>query len=108
MSLAYLAGLLVSMACIALLDARYRLFLWRAPLRATIVLAIGVAYLLAWDAAGIALDIFFRDANAFSTGVLLAPHLPVEEPVFLLFLCQITMTAYCGAVRLFGSDGRTP
>ena len=34
MNLITLAALLVSIACIASIDARYRLFVWRAPMRA--------------------------------------------------------------------------
>jgi hypothetical protein len=34
------------------------------------------------------------------TGVLLAPELPVEELLFLIFLCWLTMNVYTGAVRL--------
>ena len=100
MNLITLAALLVSIACIASIDARYRLFVWRAPMRAALVLAVGVAFLLAWDAAGIVLGIFFRAPNAVSTGILLAPHLPLEEPVFLLFLCQLAMVGYTGCLRL--------
>jgi lycopene cyclase domain-containing protein len=102
MTFATLLSLLVSIACVAAVDARYRLFVWRAPLPAALVLAVGVAFLLAWDAAGIVLGIFFRETNAFSTGVLLAPHLPLEEPVFLLFLCQLAMVGYTGCLRVVG------
>jgi hypothetical protein len=34
------------------------------------------------------------------TGVMLAPELPLEEPVFLLFLCEVTMVLVLGADRL--------
>lgn len=100
MTFVTLAALLVSIVCVTAVDARFRLFAWRAPVAATLVLAVGLAFLLAWDAAGIVLGIFFREANAFSTGILLAPHLPLEEPVFLLFLCQLAMVGYTGCLRL--------
>ncbi|MFD6056122.1 lycopene cyclase domain-containing protein [Agromyces sp. NPDC060279] len=100
MSFLHLGLLLASIACVALVDARYRLFFWRAPLRATVVVAVGVAMLLAWDLWGISLGIFFREPNAYSTGLLLAPHLPIEEPVFLVFLCQLAMVGYTGLLRL--------
>lgn len=105
MSVVYLAALLVSLGCILLIDMRFRLFLWRAPRRALLVLAAGVAFLLAWDLAGIGLGIFFRAETRYMTGILIAPELPLEEPVFLLFLCQLTMVMVCGAQRLLG--GRT-
>ncbi|GAA2466570.1 lycopene cyclase domain-containing protein [Agromyces soli] len=100
MTFLHLGLLLASIACIALVDARYRLFFWRAPLRATVVVAVGVATLLAWDLWGISLGIFFREPNAYSTGLLIAPHLPIEEPVFLAFLCQLAMVGYTGLLRV--------
>jgi lycopene cyclase domain-containing protein len=99
-SLVYLGALLVSLAGVALLDVRHRLFLGRDPVRALVVLAIGTVFFLLWDAAGIALGIFFRADGAFSTGILLAPELPLEEPVFLFFLCELTMVLVCGAQRV--------
>jgi len=100
MNLLYLAALLVSIGCMVLLDRRFRLFFWRAPGRAAIVLAIGVVFFLAWDLAGIGLGIFFREVNTISTGVVLAPHLPIEEVVFLAFLTYLTMVLYTGCLAL--------
>ncbi len=102
MGLLHLALLLTAILCIGLVDARWRLFVWAQPGRALLVLAAGVAFLLLWDAAGIATGgIFSREGNPFSTGgILLAPHLPVEEPVFLLFLVQLTMVLYSGTLRI--------
>lgn len=102
MSLVYLGALLVSLAGVVALDVRHRLFLGRDPGRALIVLAIGAAFFLLWDAAGIALGIFFRADGAFSTEILLAPELPLEEPVFLLFLCELSMVLVCGGQRVLG------
>ncbi|GAA4774056.1 lycopene cyclase domain-containing protein [Microbacterium gilvum] len=100
MSVVYLACLLVSLAGVVLLDLRHRLFLGRDPVAALAVLGVGLVFFLAWDAAGIALGIFFRAETAFMTGIVLAPELPLEEPVFLLFLCELAMVLYTGAVRL--------
>ena len=100
MSLVYLGCLLLSLAGIVLVDVRHRLFLGRDPVRALIVLAIGTVFFLLWDAAGIAMGIFFRADGVFSTGIVLAPELPLEEPVFLLFLCELTMVLTCGAQRM--------
>ena len=100
MSVVYLAALLTSLLCVLLVDRRFRLFLWHAPRDASAVLAVGVAFLLAWDLAGIGLGIFFRAETAFMTGVLLAPELPLEEPFFLLFLCELTMVLVCGTRRI--------
>ena len=100
MGVLYLALLLIALVCVGIVDARWRLFLWARPKRALLVLAAGVAVLLLWDVVGIATRIFFRDDNPLSTGILLAPHLPLEEPVFLLFLVQLTMVLYTGALRI--------
>lgn len=98
--LIYAGALLLSIACLLLLDRRFRLFYWRDPLAALIVTIVGLAFFLAWDAAGISLGIFLRGDAAIASGVVLAPELPIEEPLFLLFLVQCTMVAYTGAVRL--------
>jgi hypothetical protein len=55
----YLAGLVVSIGGIAVLDARYRLFFWRAPLRAAVVMFVGLVFFMVWDVAGVHLGIFF-------------------------------------------------
>lgn len=94
MSLLYLAGLLVAITGMVALDARFRLFFWRAPRRAAAVLVAGLVFFLAWDLAGISLGIFFRGAPQLLTGVQLAPELPLEELFFLTLLCYLTMNAY--------------
>ncbi|MBP3976034.1 lycopene cyclase domain-containing protein [Microbacterium sp. BLY] len=96
----YLTALLISLGCMLLLDWRFRLFFWRDPVTATIVTVVGLAFFLAWDVAGIAAGIFFRGEAAIATGIVLAPELPLEEPIFLVFLVVCTMVLYGGAVRL--------
>lgn len=100
MGVIYLVALFVFLGCMLLLDWRFRLFFWRDPLSATVVTVVGVAFFLLWDIAGIAGGIFFRGEAAIATGVLLAPELPIEEPVFLLFLVVCTMVLYTGTVRI--------
>ena len=95
-SIVYLACLLVALGAMVLLDARFRLVFWRDARRATIVLALGLVFFLAWDAAGIALGVFARGGSRFMTGIVLAPEFPLEEVFFLLFLCYLTL------VLLFG------
>jgi lycopene cyclase domain-containing protein len=94
----YLLGLLVSLTGMTVLDARFRLFFWRAPWRAAAVTAIGVVFFLVWDAFGVALGIFFIGPTRLLTGVLLAPDVPLEELFFLLLLCYTTMNLFA-AVR---------
>lgn len=96
----YLAALLVSLGCMLLLDWRFRLFFWRDAVSAAIVTAVGFTFFLLWDAAGIVNGVFFRGEGVIATGLLLAPELPIEEPVFLVFLVVCTMVIYSGAARI--------
>jgi lycopene cyclase domain-containing protein len=96
----YLVALLVSITGMVVLDLRFKLFFAAAPLRAAIVLIVGVAFFLVWDVAGIANDIFFRGNPDLLTGVLLAPELPLEELFFLTLLCYLTMNGYILLARM--------
>jgi lycopene cyclase domain-containing protein len=106
MSWLYLAGLLVSIAGLVAVDARFRLFLFAAPLRAALVLAVGVAGFLAWDLLGIGAGIFFEGDRGLLVGVDLAPQLPLEEIAFVVLLCETTMVAATLALRVL--DRRSP
>ncbi|MFK4851843.1 lycopene cyclase domain-containing protein [Microbacterium sp. ZW T6_19] len=100
MSAIYLLCLLAASAFVVAVDLRFRLFLGRSWRQALLVLAAGLAFFLVWDLAGIGLGIFARGDAPYLTGVMIAPELPIEEPVFLLFLCEITMVLVLGADRL--------
>lgn len=96
----YLAAILVSAAGVLLIDRRWRLAAWPAPGRTALAVGIGTAFFLAWDAVGIATGVFVKGDSALLLGVDLAPHLPLEEPVFLAFLCYLALVAWSGALRL--------
>lgn len=96
----YLVAILVSAAGIALLDRRWRLAAWRAPARTGIAVAIGTAFFLVWDAVGIATGVFVKGDSPLLLGPDLAPHLPLEEPVFLAFLCYLALVTWAAAARL--------
>ncbi|MBW1639786.1 lycopene cyclase domain-containing protein [Microbacterium resistens] len=100
MSLVYAAALLGSGACIGLLDARFRLAFARTPIRTGVLLAVGVAFFLAWDLVGIATGVFRHLDSRWATGILVAPELPVEELLFVAFLCYLTLVLLGGARRL--------
>lgn len=100
MTALYLIALLVSLAGVVAVDLRHRLFLGSSPGRAAIVLAVGLAFFLIWDVAGILFGVFARGDSAFMTGIELAPHMPIEEPIFLLFLCEVTMVLVTGLHRV--------
>lgn len=99
MSGLYLGGLLFALLGMVVLDLRFRLFFWRSPRRAAAVLALGIVFFLAWDAAGVSLGIFFRGNLALLTGVQLAPEIPLEELFFLTLLCYLTMNSYGALTR---------
>lgn len=94
MSFLYLAALVIAIGCMILLDVRLGLFFRVSPARATVVMAVGILFFLAWDVAGITQGIFFRGNPGLLTGVLIAPELPLEEVFFLILLCYTTMNLY--------------
>ena len=96
----YLGALLVSIAGLVVLDARLRLFLFAAPVRAAVVLVVGVAGFLAWDVAGVGLGIFFEGPSGLLVGVDLVPEVPLEELFFLILMCLSAMHAFLLAQRL--------
>lgn len=98
--IAYLLFLVGGIGCMLLIDYRYRLYVWKDPAAAVLVTLAGTAFLLLWDAAGIASGIFLRGDAAIASGIVLAPELPIEEPIFLVFLVLCTMVLYTGAAKL--------
>lgn len=101
----YLIILMLLLCCMALLDARWKLFLFARPWAAAAVLALGTAYFLVWDVAAIAAGIFLHRESPLMTGIMIGPQLPLEEAFFLLFLCYQTMILFTGAVRLWHHRG---
>lgn len=95
----YLLCLLVSAAGLALLDARFRLAFWATPGRTAAAIGVGLLFFLAWDAVGIATGVFVKGDSPLLLGIDLAPHLPVEEPVFLAFLCYLALLVHTAAAR---------
>ncbi|MGY4642674.1 lycopene cyclase domain-containing protein [Cellulomonas sp. URHB0016] len=96
----YVVALLVSLAGVVVLDARHRLFVWHHPRRALAVLAVGVVMFLAWDLLAISRGIFGRGQAAALLGVEVAPHLPVEEILFVTFFGYLTMVVFTATHRL--------
>lgn len=99
MSLVYAAALLVSGACLVLLDLRFRLVFRRRPVAATVSLLVAVAFFATWDAFGIGLGVFRHLDSRWTTGILLAPEFPLEELMFLVFLGYLTLVLLGGWQR---------
>lgn len=106
-SFAYGGILLFVIGCMALIDARFALVLWRAPGRAALTLAVGIAFFLIWDVVAIALGFYHRGESEAMTGLLLAPELPVEELIFITFLCYITLVLHGLMSRVLGRPARS-
>jgi len=104
MGFVYLILLLLGIACMLLLDRRFRLFFWHDPAVATLVTVLGVGLLLAWDATGIAAGVFLRGSGEIASGIVLWPEMPLEEPVFLLFFVLCIMIVFTGSIRIFRAD----
>jgi lycopene cyclase domain-containing protein len=107
MAVIYLLSLMVSLACMVLLDRRFRLVLWRAPRAGAMVLAVGLGFFLAWDLVAIASRHYAAGTSGAMTGIMLAPELPVEEILFILFLSYLTLVLRGLLVLALGGRDRT-
>ncbi len=94
MQFSYMAALLFSLTGMVVLDHKYALAFWHDPRRTAKVLAICLTIFIIWDILGIALGIFFSGHSAFMSGIYLAPDFPIEELLFLTFLCYFTLITY--------------
>ncbi len=61
---------------------------------------VGLVALTLADVGGIAFGIFKRGGADIATGIVIAPQLPLEEPVFLVLLILCVMICYTGTMRL--------
>lgn len=90
----YLGAILFSLIGMMLIDWRYSLALRIAPLRTTAAVLVGAAFFLAWDLVGIVTGVFVKGESPMFVGVTLAPHLPLEEVFFLVFLSYLAVVMF--------------
>lgn len=90
----YLAGLMVSIIGLGVADWRFKLAVFVDANRTVRAVLAGWVVLLVWDAIGIAADIFHVGASSYATGWLIAPDMPIEEPVFLFLLCYLSLLTF--------------
>lgn len=90
----YALALIISLAGLASLDARYKLAFWHNARRTTKTLAAAMVFFVLWDLADIGLGIFFVGPSSLLTGLRLAPEFPVEELLFLLLLTYVPLLLY--------------
>ncbi|WP_065570339.1 lycopene cyclase domain-containing protein [Microbacterium oleivorans] len=102
----YLGALIVSALGVLAVDLRHRLALGSAPGRTALLIGCGTVFLLVWDLVGIATGVFVRGDSPLLIGIDLAPHLPLEEPVFLAFLCHLALVIHAIVTRVRAARGR--
>lgn len=100
MQFAYLAGLIFSIIGLGLFDWRFKLGFSTNKKAAALATLLPLIFFLIWDAAGIALGIFFRGETSHLTGILVAPELPIEELFFLFLLNYTTLTIFITVKRI--------
>ncbi len=98
----YLLSLLIPLGCLVLMDARWRLAFWHAPVRAAATVLGAGAIFLVWDVVAIGAGFYHRGESAAMTGIEVLPELPVEELVFITFLCYLSLIV----LQLLGRTSR--
>ncbi|WP_206680369.1 lycopene cyclase domain-containing protein [Flaviflexus huanghaiensis] len=93
MSLVYGAILVLLIGCMAMLDVRFSLVLRRAP-RHIIALILGIGFFVLWDLVAIAMGFYYRGESDGMSGILLTPEFPIEELLFITFLCYMTLVLH--------------
>lgn len=94
MQLAYISALIVSIFGMAMIDRRFKLAFFYDKKRTLKTLSVAVCIFIIWDLAGITLGIFHKGDSPFSLPFTLLPELPLEELLFLLLLCYISLLSY--------------
>ncbi len=100
MNFIYLACLLFSLVGLALLDFRFKLAFGKNPKAAAVSILVPYVIFVIWDFAGINLGIFFKGESNLLTGVMVAPHFPIEELFFLGVLCYTTLILATSIARV--------
>ncbi len=90
----YLGAILFSLAGMIAIDLKFSLALRVAPMRTAAAVLIATAFFLVWDAVGIVTGVFVKGDSPLFVGLELAPHLPLEEVFFLLFLSYLAIVMY--------------
>jgi lycopene cyclase domain-containing protein len=103
--LTYLVALLVPLAAMVAVDLRLRLVLWADRRRGAVVLAVAVAAFLGWDLLALHEGFYHRGGTPFMTDVDLVPGLPLEEVLFVVFFCYLSLVVNRLVHRLLA---RTP
>jgi lycopene cyclase domain-containing protein len=96
----YLGAILFSLAGVIAIDLKVGLALRMAPGRTALAVGLGTVFFLAWDAIGILSGVFVKGDSPLFVGIDVAPHLPLEEVFFLLFLSYLAMVVWTACERV--------
>ena len=96
----YLIVLLGTIGCMVLCDWRWNLAFFADWRRATVLSTVLVVAFLLWDVLGIVTGTFYGGEATYMTGILLGPEMPLEEPIFLFFLCYLLINLTAGARKV--------
>ena len=102
----YLGALIFSIFGMGFLDYRHKLALFVKPAQTLLTLGASVLVFLIWDLICIEAGIFFEGQNDLLLGVGLWRHLPIEEPLFLLLLCYLSLQLFQLAERYDRRGGK--
>lgn len=106
---AYLLVLLVALAGVGAVDARWRLVLAADRRSGLLAVGAGVVLFLAWDAVALAHEFYSRGRGSALLGIDVLPRLPVEEVVFVTFLAYLAAVVHAVVERVAGrADGDAP
>jgi len=90
----YLAGLLVAIACLVLVDRKFGLAFFYDARRTATTLAIAIWLFVVWDIFGIQLGIFFHGGSDYTLPARIIPEFPIEELFFLFLLTYVALLIY--------------
>ncbi len=90
----YLGLLVFSLVGTILLDRRWKLALFVDARRTVLIIALSVAFFLAWDITGVANGAFFKGDSELLVGWDVATEVPIEEVVFLTLLTHVALLAF--------------
>lgn len=95
----YLGAILFSLAGMVAIDLKFHLALRTAPGRTSLAVVLATGFFLLWDAVGIVTGVFVKGDSPLFVGIDLAPHLPLEELFFLLFLSYLAIVLWSAFQR---------
>jgi len=90
----YLIGLIISIACLVLIDRKFTLAFFYDTKRTATTLAITIWLFVVWDIFGIQLGIFFHGGSDYTLPVRIIPEFPIEEFFFLFLLTYVALLLY--------------